>query len=61
MNSGRIYLTVKTLDESREDEGYARTRRFYYAMGFQPLEVFPMLWDADNPCLCMLKYLRDLR
>lgn len=51
------YLTVKTLDESREDSYYEKTRRFYFAMGFRPLEVFPMHWDDANPCLFMAKYL----
>jgi len=52
---GHEFLTVKTLDSSREDEGYARTREFYHAMGFRPLEVFPLHWDKDNPCLFMAK------
>lgn len=54
---GMEFLTVKTLDASREDAGYARTREFYYAMGFRPLEVFPLLWDEANPCLFLAKYL----
>jgi len=55
--TGRVFLTVKTLDQSRADEGYDKTRRFYHAMGFRPLEVFPTLWDENNPCLFMVKYL----
>ncbi|MDL2233294.1 GNAT family N-acetyltransferase [Ruminococcaceae bacterium OttesenSCG-928-L11] len=55
---GFRFLTVKTLDESREDEGYAKTRCFYLAMGFYPLEVFPTLWDDANPCLLMATYLK---
>lgn len=51
------YLTVKTLDGSVNSEGYAKTRRFYFSMGFRPLEVFPMHWDKDNPCLFMAKSL----
>ena len=51
------FLTVKTLDESREDEYYARTRRFYSKAGFRPLEVFPLHWDKENPCLMMAKYI----
>jgi len=49
------FLTVKTLDESAEYEYYDRTRKFYLAMGFKPLQVFPLHWDADNPCLLMVK------
>jgi GNAT superfamily N-acetyltransferase len=49
------FLTVKTLDESRESESYRKTRLFYQSLGFKPLEVFPLLWDEDNPCLFMVK------
>jgi ribosomal protein S18 acetylase RimI-like enzyme len=52
---GYRYLTVKTLAASHPDPHYAATRRFYEAIGFQPLEVFPTLWDADTPCLLMVK------
>jgi ribosomal protein S18 acetylase RimI-like enzyme len=45
------FLTVKTLDSSRESKSYDKTRLFYQAMGFKPLEVFPLLWDENNPCL----------
>jgi len=50
-------LTVKTLAPSAGDLAYARTHRFYAAQGFLPLEVFPTLWDAENPCLLMAKTL----
>ncbi len=45
------YLQVKTLSASREYEQYARTRAFYAALGFVPLEELPTLWDENNPCL----------
>jgi GNAT superfamily N-acetyltransferase len=51
----REFLTVKTLDSSRKSVSYEKTRLFYLAMGFRPLEVFPLFWDADNPCLFMVK------
>ncbi|MCL2827718.1 MAG: GNAT family N-acetyltransferase [Oscillospiraceae bacterium] len=51
------FLTVKTLDESRESEHYEKTRLFYLSVGFRPLEVFPLFWDKDNPCLLMAKYI----
>ena len=51
------YLQVKTLSPSREDENYARTRKFYTALGFRPLEEFKDLWGSDNPCLLMIKRL----
>lgn len=49
------FLTVKTLDETRESESYRKTRQFYLSVGFKPLEVFPLHWDKDNPCLFMAK------
>lgn len=50
------FLTVKTLDESRESKSYEKTRKFYFTMGFKPIEVFKTLWDESNPCLFMAKY-----
>jgi ribosomal protein S18 acetylase RimI-like enzyme len=55
------FLTVKTLDESRECESYRKTRLFYQSLGFKPLEVFPLLWDEDNPCLFMVKLVKDAK
>jgi coenzyme F420-0:L-glutamate ligase / coenzyme F420-1:gamma-L-glutamate ligase len=49
------YLQVKTIAQTEPDENYARTRDFYEAMGFTPLEVFPGLWDAANPALQLVK------
>jgi ribosomal protein S18 acetylase RimI-like enzyme len=49
------YLQVKTLGSSRSDAGYAKTRAFYKAMGFRPLEELKQIWDEDNPCLIMVK------
>jgi ribosomal protein S18 acetylase RimI-like enzyme len=54
---GIEYMQVKTLGPSRPDEGYARTRAFYEAMGFRPLEEFKQIWDENNPCLIMVKQL----
>jgi XTP/dITP diphosphohydrolase len=51
-------LTVKTLAPSAGDRLYARTHRFYAAQGFVPLELFPTLWNEENPCLLMAKTLR---
>jgi len=49
------YLTVKTLDESKQSKSYEKTRLFYLSVGFKPLEVFPLFWDKDNPCLFLIK------
>jgi len=51
------YLEVKTLGPSRPDEHYERTRGFYFALGFRPLEE-NRLWGEVNPCLIMVKHLR---
>jgi hypothetical protein len=31
-------------------EDYDRTNYFYQSLGFKEFEVFPLLWDKDNPC-----------
>ena len=54
---GERWLQVKTLGPSRENEPYERTRAFYRARGFEPLEELATLWDANNPCLLMVKRL----
>jgi GNAT superfamily N-acetyltransferase len=51
---GVEYLQVKTLGPSHPDEGYARTRSFYAARGFVPLEELHDLWER-NPCLLLVK------
>jgi ribosomal protein S18 acetylase RimI-like enzyme len=58
LRSGGIeYLQVKTLGPSNPDDHYARTRRFYHARGFRPLEELLGFWDEENPCLVMVKHL----
>jgi GNAT superfamily N-acetyltransferase len=52
---GVEFLQVKTLSPSKADDGYDKTRAFYLAYGFRPLEEFRDLWDADNPALQMIK------
>jgi len=54
---GLEYLQVKTLGPSNPDPGYAKTRLFYEAMGFRPLEEFKQIWDENNPCLILVKRL----
>jgi len=55
---GVEYLQVKTLGPSRPDPNYARTRGFYLAMGFRPLEE-NSLWGDVNPCLIQVKRIPD--
>ena len=50
-------LQVKTLGPSHPSAAYGRTRAFYAAMGFLPLEELPDLWGAGNPCLLLVKCL----
>jgi len=57
LESRREFLTVKTLDESRASKSYEKTRLFYLSVGFRPLEVFPLFWDEDNPCLFLVKHI----
>jgi GNAT superfamily N-acetyltransferase len=54
-DGGARYLTVKTLGPSRAYEPYERTRAFYRAVGFTPLEEFTEIWGPENPCLFMVK------
>ncbi|MCL2446961.1 MAG: GNAT family N-acetyltransferase [Oscillospiraceae bacterium] len=56
-DSGMRYLSVKTLTNAHPSKSYAKTRAFYEAASFVSLEIFPLHWDADNPCLVMVKSL----
>lgn len=58
---GVEFLQVKTLGPSSPDAGYAKTRAFYEAMGFSPLEEIHGLWDPGSPCLLLVKTLRQPR
>jgi GNAT superfamily N-acetyltransferase len=49
-------LSVKTLGPSASDPDFDRTRAFYAACGFHPVEEFADLW-VDSPCLLMVKAL----
>jgi ribosomal protein S18 acetylase RimI-like enzyme len=50
-------LQVKTLGPSLPNASYDQARRFYWRMGFRPLEEIHDLWPG-NPCLVMVKVLR---
>ncbi|MDE6357513.1 MAG: GNAT family N-acetyltransferase, partial [Eubacteriales bacterium] len=52
-----LFLQVKTIAETNKDKNYAITRNFYKKVGFVPLELIPNLWDKNNPCLIMIKYI----
>ncbi len=51
-------MQVKTLSDRHPDAGYKKSRAFYAACGFRPLEEFPALWDPANPALQLVKALR---
>jgi GNAT superfamily N-acetyltransferase len=53
-DQGVTIMSVKTLGPSHPDEGYRRTRLFYAACGYQPVEETHDLWPG-NPCLIMVK------
>ena len=46
---GYSFLQVKTVQMGRYPD-YDATNRFYIALGFKEFEVFPTLWDENNPC-----------
>jgi N-acetylglutamate synthase-like GNAT family acetyltransferase len=54
-NAGARLLQVKTLGPSHPDEGYAKTRQFYLATGFIPLEETTAFWGESQPTLIMVK------
>lgn len=43
------FLQVKTVQMGFY-KIYDKTNLFYYSVGFKEFEVFPMLWDENNPC-----------
>ena len=57
VSKGVRYLQVKTVAASSASLAYPQTREFYARRGFDPLEVFPTLWDAHNPALQCIKVL----
>lgn len=55
--AGYQFMQVKTVQEGMYPD-YDATNRFYRSLGFCELEVFPDLWDRDNPCQV---YVMDLQ
>lgn len=51
------YLQVKTISAVDDSPNYAKTRAFYEAVGFRPLEELTELWSEENPCLQMIKWI----
>lgn len=46
---GYSFFQVKTVQMGKYED-YDRTNLFYQSLGFQEFEVFPTLWDEQNPC-----------
>ena len=57
VENGCKYGMVETLSELVDCEPYARTRRFYRSIGYEPLITLTEMWDEKNPCLIMIKLL----
>lgn len=55
---GVVLLQVKTVGPSHHDTAYARTREFYRAVGYLPLEELPQGPDDPCPFLIQVKALR---
>ncbi len=47
--AGFSFLQVKTVQMGRYP-CYDATNRFYLSVGFKEFQVFPDLWDRNNPC-----------
>ena len=54
---GAVLLPVKTVGPSDPDPSYAKTRKFYEAMGFTPLLETTAFWGETNPTLMLVKLL----
>jgi GNAT superfamily N-acetyltransferase len=55
LKQGVRLLQVKTLGPSHPSEHYARTRAFYEALDFIPLEETTSVWGPSNPCLILVR------
>ena len=49
IEKGYSFMQVKTVKMGVYDD-YDKTNKFYLALGFKEFEVFPDLWDENNPC-----------
>ena len=54
---GYSFLQVKTVQMGKYDD-YDATNRFYLSLGFKEFEVFPLLWNEQNPCQVYVMSLR---
>ena len=56
-SEGYSFLQVKTVQMGKYED-YDKTNLFYLSCGFQEFEVFPTLWDEENPCQVYVMSLR---
>ncbi len=49
VSEGYSFLQVKTVKPGLYKE-YDLTNKFYLGIGFKEFELFPSLWDENNPC-----------
>ena len=57
LTKGYSFLQVKTVEMGKYDD-YDKTNLFYQSCGFKEFEVFPTLWDIENPCQVYVMSLR---
>lgn len=57
LEKGYSFLQVKTVQMGKYAD-YDRTNLFYLSCGFREFEVFPTLWDVENPCQVYVMALR---
>lgn len=55
--NGYHFFQVKTVQMGKYPD-YDQTNLFYLSLGFQEFEVFPALWDENNPCQVYVMSLR---
>lgn len=48
-DKGYLFMQVKTVQMGKYSD-YDNTNHFYINMGFKEFEVFPTLWDEQDPC-----------
>ena len=58
VRAGYAFMQVKTVRMGCYED-YDRTNLFYRSLGFKELEVFPTLWDENNPCQVYVMSLQD--
>ncbi len=56
VKAGYAFMQVKTVRMGLYED-YDDTTRFYQSLGFQEFEVFPTLWDENNPCQIYVMHL----